>query len=68
MPATPGRALLVVRARDAADNVQPTSVPYNHYGYEMNAVETADIQIQPGRTTLEHSRRRLEARTALGQG
>ena len=50
-PTTPGRAQLVVRARDKADNIQPTSVPHNHYGYEMNAVETVDVEVQPGRTT-----------------
>jgi hypothetical protein len=45
-PGTSGPYRLVVRARDSAGNVQPISVPHNHYGYEMNAVETVDVEVQ----------------------
>jgi DMSO/TMAO reductase YedYZ molybdopterin-dependent catalytic subunit len=47
-PGTSGRARLAVRARDSAGNTQPTSVPHNHYGYEMNAVEIIDVEVEAG--------------------
>jgi DMSO/TMAO reductase YedYZ molybdopterin-dependent catalytic subunit len=46
-PTSSGPIRLAVRARDSAGNVQPTSLPHNHYGYEMNAVETVDVEVQP---------------------
>jgi DMSO/TMAO reductase YedYZ molybdopterin-dependent catalytic subunit len=49
-PARSGPARLAVRARDSAGNTQPTSVAHNHYGYEMNAVETVEVEVEPGGT------------------
>jgi DMSO/TMAO reductase YedYZ molybdopterin-dependent catalytic subunit len=41
-----GPANLAVRATDSAGNVQPRSVPWNKFGYLMNAIATRSVTIQ----------------------
>jgi len=43
-----GAATLAVRATDTAGNVQPQSVPWNKFGYLMNAIATRSVTVQAG--------------------
>lgn len=43
---TPGAASLAARAADSAGNVQPTDVPWNKFGYEMNAILTRKVTVE----------------------
>jgi DMSO/TMAO reductase YedYZ molybdopterin-dependent catalytic subunit len=51
--ATPGGHELCSRATDAADNTQPTDVPWNTGGYANNAVHRVPVTVYPAaaRTT-----------------
>ena len=44
-PASPGLATLSVRATDSAGTVQPTEVPWNKFGYQMNAIITRQVRV-----------------------
>ena len=44
-PATSGAAQLAVRATDSAGNTQPREAAWNHFGYEMNAIATRDVNV-----------------------
>jgi hypothetical protein len=37
---------IAVRATDSAGNVQPTAVPWNKFGYQMNAIVTRTLAVQ----------------------
>jgi DMSO/TMAO reductase YedYZ molybdopterin-dependent catalytic subunit len=41
-----GDASLTVRASDSAGNVQPESVPWNKFGYQMNGIVTHDVTVR----------------------
>ena len=41
-----GPATIAARATDTAGNVQPTSVPWNKFGYLMNAITSRDVTVQ----------------------
>ena len=41
-----GPATVAVRATDTAGNVQPRTVPWNKFGYLMNAIATRDVTVQ----------------------
>ena len=43
-----GAATLAVRATDTAGNVQPQTVPWNKFGYLMNAIATRSATVQAG--------------------
>jgi DMSO/TMAO reductase YedYZ molybdopterin-dependent catalytic subunit len=45
-PSAPGPAALAVRATDTAGNVQPETVPWNKFGYLMNAIATRSVTVQ----------------------
>ncbi len=45
-PASPGSASLSVRATDVVGNVQPNKVPWNKFGYLMNAILTRTVTIE----------------------
>ncbi|MBV9173070.1 MAG: sulfite oxidase [Chloroflexi bacterium] len=45
-PTSSGRAQLSVRATDTAGNVQPASVPWNKFGYGLNAIMTREVTVQ----------------------
>jgi DMSO/TMAO reductase YedYZ molybdopterin-dependent catalytic subunit len=45
-PSAPGPVTLAARARDSAANVQPTNVPWNKFGYQMNAIMTREVVVQ----------------------
>jgi sulfite oxidase len=42
-----GPATLAARATDTAGNVQPKTVPWNKFGYLMNAIATRGVTVQP---------------------
>jgi DMSO/TMAO reductase YedYZ molybdopterin-dependent catalytic subunit len=42
---SPGAATLAVRATDSAGNTQPTSVPWNKFGYQMHAILTRSVTV-----------------------
>jgi DMSO/TMAO reductase YedYZ molybdopterin-dependent catalytic subunit len=41
-----GPATIAVRATDTAGNIQPQTVPWNKFGYLMNAIATRDVTVQ----------------------
>ena len=43
--ARPGNHLLAARATDAAGHTQPNSVPFNQYGYLMNAIIKIAVEV-----------------------
>jgi DMSO/TMAO reductase YedYZ molybdopterin-dependent catalytic subunit len=45
-PASPGTSTLAVRATDAVGNVQPNAVPWNKFGYLMNAILTQTVTVE----------------------
>jgi DMSO/TMAO reductase YedYZ molybdopterin-dependent catalytic subunit len=45
-PASAGRVPISVRAMDTSGNTQPTSVTWNKFGYEMNAIMTREVTVQ----------------------
>ena len=46
--AEPGEHELIVRAADAAGNVQPLEQSWNHHGLENNAVQRVPVTVRPG--------------------
>lgn len=45
-PASPGTIEIAVRATDAAGHTQPPAVPWNKFGYEMNAIMTRAVRVE----------------------
>jgi DMSO/TMAO reductase YedYZ molybdopterin-dependent catalytic subunit len=43
--AAPGKHVLAARATDAAGQTQPVSVPFNQYGYLMNAIVKLPVEV-----------------------
>lgn len=43
--ATPGRYIIAARATDTHGQAQPEQVPFNHYGYLMNAIVKIPVEI-----------------------
>lgn len=45
-PGSSGPASLAVRATDTTGNVQPERVPWNHFGYQMNAIVSHAVSVR----------------------
>jgi hypothetical protein len=45
-PVANGPATLATRASDSAGNVQPKTVAWNKFGYQMNAIHTRTVSVQ----------------------
>ena len=45
-PTARGSASIAVRAVDSSGNVQPSEVPWNKFGYQMNAILTRRVTVQ----------------------
>jgi sulfite oxidase len=45
-PSRPGRAVLSSRAHDTAGHIQPAEVAWNYYGYENNAIEMIEVEVE----------------------